>query len=328
MHGRLAPLPGADDEFVGLYYKNRDSKPPERVTEFQWRKEMERRQRRALGDGYSCLGERIRGDPSFAAGCEFERAIPDEFRHPPPEGRAAFFAARGRDPTGLSFLHSLDARPLTQEDLDGQAKAREMFLEWQRRCEERRTEKATKGKPIATQWEKLKAKLREALGRAKAAEAPRAATAAPAAARPSSSGSGWGWGGWSWAAWDDWWAGDWSADQWRSAGETRDPDDANLASSGRGSSSAGRGRGGKSRSRGASSGLRPQSPERPPRSQSGTGATPLARPTGSAKIPRAKPAPSPSPKPKARLLYPSDAADNLNRRASHGTGAPKTSRIT
>ena len=118
-HVRLAPLPEADDEFAHLYYKNRDSNPPERIAEFKWRKEMERRQRRALGDGYGCLGDRLRGDPAFAAGCKLEGAIPDEFRPPPTEGRAAVFAARGRDPTGLSFLHSLDARPLTPGDTAG-----------------------------------------------------------------------------------------------------------------------------------------------------------------------------------------------------------------
>ena len=184
---RLAPLPEADDEFVGLYYKNRDSTPPERIAEFQWRKEMERRQRRALGDGFACLGERLRSDPAFAQACRLEGAIPEEFRQAPPEGRAAFFAARGRDPTGLSFIHTLDAPPLTQEDVEGQAKAREMFLEWQRRCEERKAEKAAKGRPVATQWEKHKAKLREALARESAAKAPKAAAAAPAAARAASS---------------------------------------------------------------------------------------------------------------------------------------------
>jgi hypothetical protein len=51
-------VPEPDDEFGHLYYKNRDAVPPVRVAETKWRKEMERRQKRALIDGYGCLGDR------------------------------------------------------------------------------------------------------------------------------------------------------------------------------------------------------------------------------------------------------------------------------
>ena len=147
------------------------------ISQSKRRKEMERRQRRALADGFYCLGDRLRGDPAFAQGLRLEGAAPDEFRQPPQEGRVAFFASRGRDPTGLSYIHTLDAPPLTKEDIAGQEKARQMFLEWRERMGAQR---ASRGKPVTTQWQRLKAQLREALGKAKAAGVPAVVTAAPA----------------------------------------------------------------------------------------------------------------------------------------------------